>query len=68
MDLPAKHIYMIHIDFNSGERIFYDSVAKRAQARLEDAVGPDGKKLKVSYNKVCIFYVIFTFEKLFFIG
>ncbi|KAG2224562.1 hypothetical protein INT45_004407 [Circinella minor] len=52
VDLPAKHIYMIHIDFNSGERIFYDSVAKRAQARLEDAVGPDGKKLKVSYNKV----------------
>ena len=59
VDLPPKNIHMIHIDFNTGERTFYASVAKRAQARLEDAVDPDGKKLKVSYNKVCIFCFLF---------
>ena len=75
MDLPPKNIHMIHIDFNSSERTFYATVAKRAQARLEDAVDPDGKKLKVSYNKVrsssfpffAFCFLLFAFCFLFFV-
>ncbi|KAI7904060.1 SNF2 family N-terminal domain-containing protein [Cokeromyces recurvatus] len=34
LDLPARNIHMTHIDFSPDERIHYDFVDKRAQARL----------------------------------